>query len=37
LEGNTGSSAVNTFVRQDGTTWYVAAFNYFRVVGQPDH
>jgi alpha-galactosidase len=28
VEGNTGSSAVSTFVRQDGATWYVAVFNY---------
>jgi autotransporter-associated beta strand protein len=28
VEGNTGSSAVNTFVRQDGATWYIAVFNY---------
>jgi len=28
VEGNTGTSAVNTFVRQDGATWYVAVFNY---------
>ena len=27
-EGNTGSSAVNTFVRQDGATWCLAVFNY---------
>jgi len=28
VEGNTGNSAVNTFVRQNGATWYVAVFNY---------
>jgi hypothetical protein len=28
VEGNTGSSAVNTFVRQDGNTWCLAVFNY---------
>jgi len=28
VEGNTGSSAVNTFVRQDGATWCLAVFNY---------
>jgi len=28
VEGNTGSSAVNTFVRQDGATWCIAVFNY---------
>jgi hypothetical protein len=28
VEGNTGSSAANTFVRQDGNTWCLAVFNY---------
>ncbi len=28
VEGYTGSSAVNTFVRQDDTTWCLAVFNY---------
>ena len=28
VEGNTGSSAVSTFVRQDGATWCLAVFNY---------
>jgi alpha-galactosidase len=28
VEGNTGASASDVFVRQDGTTWYVAVFNY---------
>jgi autotransporter-associated beta strand protein len=28
VEGNTGNSAVNIFVRQDGTTWCIAVFNY---------
>jgi hypothetical protein len=28
VEGNTGSSEVNTFVRQDGATWCIAVFNY---------
>ncbi|MDR3456292.1 MAG: hypothetical protein P4N60_02510 [Verrucomicrobiae bacterium] len=28
VEGNTGSSAVNTFVRQDGASWCIAVFNY---------
>jgi hypothetical protein len=28
VEGNTGSSAVNTFIRQDATTWCLAVFNY---------
>lgn len=28
VEGNTGSSAVNTFVRQDGDAWCLAVFNY---------
>jgi autotransporter-associated beta strand protein len=28
VEGNTGNSAVNIFVRQDGATWHVAVFNY---------
>jgi len=27
-EGNTGAGAADTFVRQDGNTWYVAVFNY---------
>ena len=31
IEGNTGSSAVDRFVRQDGATWLVAAFNYSSV------
>jgi Immunoglobulin I-set domain/Alpha galactosidase C-terminal beta sandwich domain len=28
VEGNTGTNASSVFVRQDGTTWYVAVFNY---------
>ena len=28
VEGNTGTSAANVFVRQDSNTWYVAVFNY---------
>ena len=28
VEGDTGSSAVNMFVRQDGATWCIAVFNY---------
>jgi hypothetical protein len=28
VEGNTGSSAVDTFVRQDGSTWCIVVFNY---------
>ena len=28
VEGNTGTNAADVFVRQDGSTWYVAAFNY---------
>ena len=28
VEGNTGSSAANMFVRQDGNTWSIAVFNY---------
>jgi autotransporter-associated beta strand protein len=28
VEGNTGTAAGNLFVRQDGTTWYIAVFNY---------
>ena len=28
VEGNTGTNATDTFVRQDGSTWYVAVFNY---------
>jgi len=28
VEGNTGSSAANTFVRQDGATWCIAVFNF---------
>jgi hypothetical protein len=28
VEGNTGSSAVNLFVRQSGSSWYLAIFNY---------
>jgi len=28
VEGNTGSSAVSTFVRQDGAMWCIAVFNY---------
>jgi autotransporter-associated beta strand protein len=27
-EGNTGTTAANYFVRQNGTTWYIAVFNY---------
>jgi Alpha galactosidase C-terminal beta sandwich domain len=28
VEGNTGTNAADIFVRQDGSTWYVAIFNY---------
>jgi autotransporter-associated beta strand protein len=28
VEGNTGTSAVNIFARQDGATWCIAVFNY---------
>src|SRR6266404_570165 len=28
VEGNTGTNAADIFVRQDGSTWYVAVFNY---------
>jgi alpha-galactosidase len=28
VEGNTGTNAPDVFVRQDGSTWYVAVFNY---------
>ena len=28
VEGNTGTSAANIFVRQDGSTWCIAVFNY---------
>ncbi len=28
VEGNTGTNATSVFVRQDGTTWCVAVFNY---------
>ena len=28
VEGNTGTSAANIFVRQDGITWCIAVFNY---------
>jgi hypothetical protein len=28
VEGNTGTDAVNIFVRQDGSTWNIAVFNY---------
>ncbi len=28
VEGNTGTNAADVFVRQDGSTWYVAVFNY---------
>ena len=28
VEGNTGTDASDVFVRQDGSTWYVAVFNY---------
>lgn len=28
IEGNTGTNAADVFARQDGTTWYVAVFNY---------
>jgi autotransporter-associated beta strand protein len=28
VEGNTGTSAVNIFVRQNGATWCIAVFNY---------
>lgn len=32
VEGNTGTNASDVFVRQDGTTWYVAVFNYSSAV-----
>jgi predicted CxxxxCH...CXXCH cytochrome family protein len=28
VEGNTGTNAADVFVRQDGSAWYIAAFNY---------
>src|SRR4030095_2978493 len=28
VEGNTGTNAADVFIRQDGGTWYIAAFNY---------
>jgi predicted CxxxxCH...CXXCH cytochrome family protein len=28
VEGNTGTNAADVFVRQDGSVWYIAAFNY---------
>jgi alpha-galactosidase len=28
VEGNTGTNATDVFVRHDGSTWYVAVFNY---------
>ena len=28
VEGNTGTNSADIFVRQDGSTWYVAIFNY---------
>jgi alpha-galactosidase len=28
VEGNTGTNATDVFVRQDGSAWYVAVFNY---------
>lgn len=28
VEGNTGTGSADVFVRQDGSTWYVAVFNY---------
>src|ERR1043166_3293020 len=28
VEGNSGTNATDVFVRQDGSNWYVAAFNY---------
>ena len=28
VEGNTGTNATDVFVRQDGSAWYIAAFNY---------
>jgi hypothetical protein len=28
VEGNTGTNSTEVFVRQDGSTWYVAVFNY---------
>jgi predicted CxxxxCH...CXXCH cytochrome family protein len=28
VEGNTGTDAADVFVKQDGSTWYVAVFNY---------
>ncbi len=28
VENNTGTNATDVFVRQDGSTWYVAVFNY---------
>jgi hypothetical protein len=32
VEGNTGANASDVFIRQDGSTWYVAIFNYSSVV-----
>jgi alpha-galactosidase len=32
VEGNSGTTASDVFVRQDGTTWYVAVFNYSSAV-----
>ncbi|HEV2693455.1 MAG TPA: hypothetical protein VG347_11215 [Verrucomicrobiae bacterium] len=35
VEGNTGSSAVNILVRQDGATWCIAVFNYSSSAANP--
>ncbi|HEY4414156.1 MAG TPA: carbohydrate-binding protein [Verrucomicrobiae bacterium] len=35
VEGNTGSSAANLFVRQDGATWCLAIFNYTASAANP--
>jgi hypothetical protein len=32
VEGNTGTNATDVFVRQEGSTWYVAVFNYSSAV-----
>ncbi len=32
VEGNTGTNASDVFIQQDGSTWYVAVFNYSSAV-----
>jgi len=32
VEGNTGTNATDVFIRQDGSTWYLAVFNYSSAV-----